>query len=59
MNAFDELLIERACERLVAESAVFNDQREWAALAALYTADGVVVRRSLTQKNIRAAVNLS
>jgi uncharacterized protein (TIGR02246 family) len=44
VNAFDELLIERACERLVADSAVFNDQREWAALAALYTADGVVVR---------------
>ena len=44
MNATDELLIERACERLIADSAVFNDQREWTALAALYTPDGVVVR---------------
>jgi uncharacterized protein (TIGR02246 family) len=44
MNATDVLLIERACERLIADSAVLNDQREWAALAALYAPDGVVVR---------------
>ncbi len=44
MNASDVLLIERACERLIADSAVFNDRREWAALAGLYTPTGVVVR---------------
>jgi ketosteroid isomerase-like protein len=42
----EELLIERACTRLVIESATRNDHREWAALAALYTAEGVVVRPS-------------
>lgn len=40
----DELLIERACARLVVESAASNDRRDWPALARLYTADGVVVR---------------
>jgi uncharacterized protein (TIGR02246 family) len=44
VSELDTLLIERACERLVIESAACNDRREWPALAALYTADGVVVR---------------
>ena len=44
MNASDALLIERACERLVIDSARFNDERAWAALAGLYTPSGVVVR---------------
>ena len=44
MNASDVVLIERACERLVIDSARFNDERQWAALAGLYTSDGVVVR---------------
>jgi ketosteroid isomerase-like protein len=44
VNATDVLLAERACERLIVDSARFNDLREWAALAALYTPDGVVVR---------------
>jgi uncharacterized protein (TIGR02246 family) len=56
VNAFDELLIGRACERLIADSAVFNDQREWAALAALYTPDGVVVRPNGQRLDGRAAI---
>jgi len=44
MNEIDVLLIERACQRVVVDSATFTDRREFAALAALYTADGVVVR---------------
>ena len=44
MSASDELLIERACRRLIVDSARCNDLREWAALAALYTPTGVVVR---------------
>ena len=44
MDAIEALLIERACERLVIDSARFNDERQWAALAALYTQAGVVVR---------------
>lgn len=44
MNEIERLLVERACERVVIESAVANDERRWADLAALYTVDGVVVR---------------
>jgi uncharacterized protein (TIGR02246 family) len=44
VTPIEELMIERACTRLVVDSATCNDQREWAALAALYTPDGVVVR---------------
>lgn len=44
MNASELLLIERACERVVIDSARFNDERQWAALAGLYTPSGVVVR---------------
>jgi len=44
VNASEALLIERACERLIVDSARFNDDRDWAALARLYTTDGVVVR---------------
>ena len=44
MNVSDVLLIERACERLIVDSATFNDRRQWAALAGLYTPGGVVVR---------------
>ena len=36
--------IERACARVVIESAAANDHRRWAELAALYTVEGVVVR---------------
>lgn len=46
MSEIDQLLIERACARLVIDSATFNDQRDWASLAALYAPDGVVVRPS-------------
>jgi hypothetical protein len=44
MNTSDVIQIERDCERLIVESARFNDLREWAALAGLYTPTGVVVR---------------
>lgn len=44
MNELDELLIERACERLIVESATCNDRHDWVALAALYADDGVLVR---------------
>ena len=40
----EALLIERACERLVVDSARLNDERQWAELANLYTPTGVVVR---------------
>jgi uncharacterized protein (TIGR02246 family) len=46
VNEIDQLLIERACARLVIDSATFNDERDWAALAGLYAPDGVVVRPS-------------
>ena len=44
MNAADVTHVERVCERLIVDSARYNDLREWAALAALYTPTGVVVR---------------
>jgi uncharacterized protein (TIGR02246 family) len=44
MSPTDALVSERACERLIVDSASFNDQRAWSALAGLYTPDGVVVR---------------
>jgi len=44
MQAIEVLLIERACERVIVDSARFNDERQWAALAGLYTPGGVVVR---------------
>ena len=44
MDASEGLLIERACERVVIDSARLNDERQWAALADLYTPTGVVVR---------------
>ena len=44
MNAAEAVLIERACERLIIDSARFNDDRQWSALAALYTPAGVVIR---------------
>jgi ketosteroid isomerase-like protein len=56
MNETETLLIERACERLVIDSATYNDQRAWAALAALYTDDGVVVRPNGQRLEGRAAI---
>ena len=56
MNEIDVLLIERACQRVIVDSATFNDRREFAALAALYTADGVVVRPSGERLEGRAAI---
>lgn len=44
MTELERLLIERACERLVLDSVAHNDQRDWKALAELYTVAGVVTR---------------
>ena len=44
MNPTEALLIERACERLIVDSARFNDERDWSGLAGLYAETGVVVR---------------
>jgi len=52
----EQLLIERACARLVVDSATCNDRREWAKLAALYTPDGVVVRPNAQRLEGRAAI---
>jgi uncharacterized protein (TIGR02246 family) len=56
VNEIDVLLIERACERVVVDSATFNDRREFAALADLYTDDGVVVRPNGQRIEGRAAI---
>jgi 5-methyltetrahydropteroyltriglutamate--homocysteine methyltransferase len=40
------VLVERACERLVIDSAAHNDAKDWAALAALYTPDARLERPS-------------
>ena len=56
MTESDALLIERVCERLVIDSARFNDEREWAALAGLYAPDGAVVRPNGQRLEGRAAI---
>ena len=56
MTDLEELLIERACERLIVDSATHNDQRDWPALAALYAEDGVVVRPNGQRLEGRAAI---
>jgi ketosteroid isomerase-like protein len=56
VNELDVLLIQRACERVIIESATCNDARQWAALAALYTVDGVVVRPNGQRVEGRAAI---
>lgn len=56
MDEMDVLLIERACERVIVDSATFNDRREFAALAGLYTTDGVVVRPNGQRLEGRAAI---
>ena len=56
MTEIEELLIERACERLIIDSATHNDQRDWPALAALYAEDGVVVRPNGQRLEGRAAI---
>ena len=44
MTDDEKLFIERACEKLVIDSATFNDHMDWPALAGLYTPDGTVER---------------
>jgi uncharacterized protein (TIGR02246 family) len=56
VNELDVLLIERACLRVVVDSATFNDRKDWRALAALYTDDGVVVRPNGQRLEGRAAI---
>ena len=50
------LEIDRECERLVIESARLNDDGQWAALADLYTPDGMVRRPSGQQLVGREAI---
>lgn len=38
----DRAGIERACERLVVDSAAYNDARDWEALARLYAIDAMI-----------------
>ena len=57
MNDLDVLLTERACMRVVVDSATFNDHKDWPALAALYTDDGVVVRPNGQRLEGRAAIH--
>jgi len=42
----ETLAAERACERLVLDSAWYNDHRDWARLAGLYAPDARLVRPS-------------
>jgi uncharacterized protein (TIGR02246 family) len=56
VNELDVLLIERACLRVIVDSATFNDRKDWRALAALYTDDGVVVRPNGQRLEGRAAI---
>jgi ketosteroid isomerase-like protein len=44
MDAVDTLIAERACERLIIDYAALNDAGDWAAVAALYVADGRMSR---------------
>lgn len=44
LSDLDLLRIERACERLVLDSFAFNDQRDFAAFAALFSDEGTLHR---------------
>ncbi|MEH6826756.1 nuclear transport factor 2 family protein [Parasphingorhabdus sp.] len=44
MDAVERLIAERACERLIIDYAALNDAGDWAAVAALYVADGRMSR---------------
>lgn len=52
----DNLLIERACEQLIIDSATFNDHKDWPGLAGLYAEDGVVTRPNGAQIINREAI---
>ena len=45
-SSTDVASIVSACERLVLDSAAFNDEADWAALAELYSIDAVLTRPS-------------
>jgi ketosteroid isomerase-like protein len=47
---------DRECQRLVVDSAAYNDSRDWEALAALYADDGVVARPNGDRVVGRAAI---
>ena len=53
------LIAERACERLVLDSAAHNDDRDWEALSALYTPDARLVRPSGQMVNGNEAIEAS
>jgi hypothetical protein len=59
MTDDETLFIERACEKLVIDSATFNDRMDWSALAGLYTPDGTVERPSGEVTEGRAAIEAS
>lgn len=59
MTEIETLLIERACERLILDSATYNDRRDWPALAALYAEDGVLLRPNGQRLEGRAAIEES
>ena len=46
MTEFEIIAIERACERLVLDAVDFVDRQDYAAFAALFVADGAMVRPS-------------
>ncbi len=53
------LIAERACERLVIDSAAHNDERDWQALSELYTLDAQLVRPSGQVISGREAIEAS
>jgi hypothetical protein len=55
----DRYAIERACERLVLDSARYNDRAEWAALSGLYTIDAMLTRPSGQVVGGRDAIEVS
>lgn len=59
MNADGAHLIERACERLILDSATHNDHRDWSALSALYAPDAHLVRPSGQVIEGREAIDAS
>jgi ketosteroid isomerase-like protein len=44
MTDLENMIAERACERLILDYAAFNDAGNWDAVAALYTPDGRMSR---------------
>lgn len=58
MNETERLLVVEACRQLVHRYAYLNDEREFTAIAAMFTEDGLLYRPSAPDKAIqgRAAI---